>query len=86
MAWFPEGDRLLFEEFQPDTERDIGIMPVDKPDGHQMILSSRFSEHPAGLSPGATWMAYGSNETGKHEIYVRRTSAVGSKLLVDCNI
>ena len=82
MAWFSEGDRLLFEEFHPDTERDIGILPVDKQDGQQMILSSRFSEHPAGLSPDATWMVYGSNETGRHEIYVRRTSAVGGKLQV----
>ena len=79
MAWFPEGDRLLFEEFHPETERDIGILSVDEQDAPRMILSSRFSEHPAALSPDGEWLVYGSDETGRREVYVQRTIGVGGK-------
>ena len=79
LAWYPGGDRLLFEEFHPETERDIGTLVVDEQDGQRMILSGPFSEHPAAPSPDGEWLVYGSDETGRREVYVQRTSGVGGK-------
>ena len=44
-----------------------------------MILSSSFNEHPAGLSPDGQWVVYGSDESGRSEIYVQRAAGDGGK-------
>jgi hypothetical protein len=50
-----------------------------------MILSSGFSEHPAGLSPDGRWVVFGSNETGRREVYVQPVQKSGAKRQVSTN-
>ena len=35
------------------------------------MLESEFNEYQTAISPDGRWLAYGSNETGQREVYVR---------------
>ena len=59
---------------------DIGITTLDGSAADEMLLQTSFSENNAQLSPDGTWLAYGSDESGRSEIYVRPFPAVKSGL------
>jgi serine/threonine-protein kinase len=44
------------------------------------LLTTRFEEVNAEISPDSRWIAYQSNESGRHEVYVRPFPAVASGL------
>jgi len=66
----PTGKELVFRELRPSGP-DIGMISVGGDANPVWILESRFAEMNAELSPDGRWMAYQSNESGNHEIYVR---------------
>jgi eukaryotic-like serine/threonine-protein kinase len=66
--WSADGRFLLYQEIHPGANRDSWALPL--PDGKPMpLLQSRFNVIDAVFSPNGKWFAYGSDETGKQEIY-----------------
>ena len=77
-SWHPSGRFLAFDELHADTMRDVMILPMEGDDasgwkpgvptvfvrGPQMDWDPRFS-------PDGHWLAYGSSESGRTEVYVR---------------
>ncbi|HEX6323931.1 MAG TPA: protein kinase [Vicinamibacterales bacterium] len=76
-GWTPDGQTLLTEEGVPSgwdlftgTLKTKTIAP---------FLENRFSKAGAHLSPDGRWVAYGSNESGRSEIYVHGFAGQGGR-------
>jgi serine/threonine-protein kinase len=70
---------VAFTEFRPETKADIWLLdfrgkPVARP-----FLQTPFWESTPALSPDGAWLAYESDESGRHEIHVRATAGGGGK-------
>jgi eukaryotic-like serine/threonine-protein kinase len=63
---------LVYEENTTDNAWNLMRLPLDGTSAVQPLLTSRFDERNADVSPDGRWMAYESNESGQTEIYVRR--------------
>jgi len=66
----PTGKELVYREIRPSSI-DIGMISVGGDANPVWLLENRYTEMNAELSPDGHWMAYQSNESGNHEIYVR---------------
>jgi eukaryotic-like serine/threonine-protein kinase len=67
--WSPDGKRLVYHSFVPGTNSDIWLAPagggVPTP-----IARTRFEESNGRLSPDGRWIAYQSDESDEHQVYV----------------
>jgi len=61
---------LLFSLGEQTAERAIWTLSLDDRKAAE-ILQTAAQEHHAMFSPDARWLAYASNASGRHEIYVR---------------
>jgi serine/threonine-protein kinase len=70
-AWTPDG-RLIFEQGVTGAGGgDIGVLSVSGERKREWLLATEFEEGRAALSPDGHWLAYQSDESGRHEVYVR---------------
>ena len=77
MSWSPDGQHLAFEERKPGAQRDIWVLPRGG-DPLPFVLTP-FDEWAPAFSPDGQWLAYVSNESGRHEIYVQPYPGPGAK-------
>ena len=64
---------MLYQELDPQTGWDIWVLePGAEP---QPLVRTPFWEHMAVVSPDGEWVAYGSFESGREEVY-RSTTRV----------
>ncbi len=77
-SWSPDGQLLAFSEVDQATGRDIWVLRLSdrKP---QAFLQTESDESAPRFSPDGRWLAYGSNETGRLEVYVRPYPGPGKK-------
>jgi Tol biopolymer transport system component len=77
-AFTPDGKTLILHEISPTTQNDILALPLDltdrdhpKPGTAIPLVQTPAAEMYPSLTPDGKWLAYGSNETGRSEIYVK---------------
>ena len=70
--WSHDGKFILYAENEPNTNRDIWVLPVSGEQKPYPLIQSPFQESYAQFSPNGHWVAYLSNETGSDEVYVAR--------------
>jgi serine/threonine-protein kinase len=80
-SWSPDGTTLAFVEIHPDTKSDILLLDL-KSRRIAPFLNSRAEELYPEFSPDGRWMAYGSDESGQWEVYVRPFPGPGGKWLI----
>jgi len=69
---FSKDDRqLVFREDFPETGHDLMMLSLDAGRKVEPLLQTRFNELNAEISPDGRWLAFESDESGPHEIYVR---------------
>jgi serine/threonine-protein kinase len=69
-SWTPDGRRVVAVE--DGTGADMVVVSVENPgEGAQPILQTTATELWPELSPDGRWLAYGSNVSGRFEVYVR---------------
>jgi Tol biopolymer transport system component len=69
-SWSSNGQALAFVEQDPSKGRDIRLIaPNDRTP--RPWLESMFEEGAPRFSPDGRWLAYVSNQSGRHEVYVR---------------
>ena len=82
-SFSPDGSILIFVENNPRGDPDIMYLRLDgeerKP---EVFLATPFNERTPALSPDGKWVAYGSDESGELEIYVRPFLRPGAKVKV----
>jgi Tol biopolymer transport system component len=71
-CWTTDGKALLFQEgVFPETLHDIMLLPLDGDRTPRPLLRTKYNERFPALSPGGRWLAYGSDESGRWEVYAR---------------
>jgi hypothetical protein len=70
--WSRDGRFIVYTEIDPNTKRDIWVLPMDGGAARTPVpfLRSEFNELHGQLSPDDHWMAYTSDKTGQREVYV----------------
>jgi serine/threonine-protein kinase len=84
-AFTSGGNQILTIPLGRDGSWDIGT--VSNPDAPESaaLLVTPFNEGWPALSPDGRWLAYGSDESGQLEVYVRPYPGPGAKVLVSQN-
>jgi Tol biopolymer transport system component len=77
-GWSPDGRLLLFLSIDPQSGRDIWVLPLNGDRKPRVFLKTNFDEVAGPFSPDGRWVAYQSNESGRFEIYVRPFVEAGS--------
>lgn len=77
MSFTPDGRRLAFGEISPATGFDLWTVALERgKDGlkaakpEPFLVTTGFEIYPV-FSPDGKWIAYGSNKSGKWEVYAR---------------
>jgi dipeptidyl aminopeptidase/acylaminoacyl peptidase len=78
-AWSPDGRRILFTRVGPKAGSDVWAAPAEGDGAGQPVLTSSFNEFAAVFSPDGRRLAYVSDETGRHEVYVQSFPPSGGK-------
>jgi len=66
-----DGKTLVTKEAIGPMSSDVGSMSMDGDHKWKPLLQEKYYEAQPEISPNGRWMAYGSDESGKTEIYVR---------------
>src|SRR5262249_3605934 len=81
MDWSPDG-RLLLVHFQTvDTGADLMLLDLESKQVRP-LLRSRFKERFGRIPPDGKWFAYGSDESGRDEIYAQPFPSLGARVQV----
>jgi serine/threonine-protein kinase len=80
----PDGKHVLVAHRSVGTKVDVELVSLE--DGKQIeirtLLGTRFDEQGATFSPDGRFVAYSSNESGRHEIYVQPFPALDTRTQV----
>ena len=77
--WSPEGKHILYRVVDPSTRYDIWALPTAAGAKPFPLLKTDANEAAAVVSPDGKWIAYGSDETGRYEVYVDTFPPGGGK-------
>ena len=76
--WSRDGRTIFFSQFGSTTRQDLWSLSL--PDRKaEVVLQTEFFETAGALSPDGRWLAYNSDESGRHEVYVRPFPGPGAK-------
>ena len=78
-SWSSDGRTLIYQDAAPTTGQDIWMLPIDGDRQPRPLLQTPASEVDARLSPDGRWLAYASDESGRHEVYVMPLKGSGGK-------
>jgi dipeptidyl aminopeptidase/acylaminoacyl peptidase len=82
--WSRDGRYLLYRTVtttpQPDT--DIWALPLEGDRTPFPVVRTAFEERDGQFSPDESWLAYQSNDSGRHEIYVQPFKRPGERLRI----
>ena len=70
--WSRDGRYILFEHEDPKTKYDLWYLPTFGDRKARPFIQAQYNEAHGRFSPDGKWVAYGSDEIGRPEIYVRR--------------
>ena len=77
-SWSPDGQLLAFVDSSPLSRGDIWILRLSD-HGVWPFLQTQFRQGAPAFSPDGNWLAYSSDESGRHEIYVQAYRRSGSR-------
>ena len=80
--WLPDGSALIFQQVDPTTGFDILLLPMEGDQTPEAIVRTPANEFEPTLSPDGRWLAYVSDETGEHQIYVVPFPGPGGRMTV----
>jgi len=81
MDWSPDGRFLLYVTLEPTRGFDLWALPIHGDHTPIAVVQTEFNEGLAVFSPDGRWIAYESDKTGRHEIYVRPFPGPGNDFL-----
>jgi Tol biopolymer transport system component len=82
--WSSDGQFLLFQDVELTADWDVWYLSMDGGKARPLI-KTEFTEENAMFSPDGRWVAYNSNESGRHEVYAIPFPAGNGKVQVSGN-
>ena len=67
----PDATRAIVSVTVRDRRQDLVTVPLDGDAGVETLVGTEFSELNAAISPDGVWVAFQSDASGQHEVYVR---------------
>ncbi len=83
--WSRDGKFLVYQEWSPKARHDLWILPMTGERKPVAFLQTEFDEGHGQISPDGRWMVYDSDESGRHEVYVRPFPSGAGKWKVSTN-
>lgn len=83
--WSGNGRYILFTQTNPKTLSDIGIIDLKNNNEPRYFLRTEFNEQNGLFSKDMKWIMYGSNESGKSQVYVQSFDGNGGRRQVSNN-
>jgi eukaryotic-like serine/threonine-protein kinase len=80
--WSRDGRYLLYRAAGQNAQFDLWAVPLSGDRKPFAWLKTPFDEFNGQFSPDSHWVAYGSDETGRFEIYIQSFPTPGNKLIV----
>jgi Tol biopolymer transport system component len=81
--WSRDGRYLLFRTIvPPSADIDIWALPLEGDQKPFAVARTSFEERDAQFSPDGNWIAYHSNESGQHEVYVQPFQRAGERMRI----
>jgi serine/threonine-protein kinase len=71
LSWSPDGRFLAAVSVSAATANDIWVYPVEDRREPLSFVRTKFREGAPTFSPDSRWIAYGSEQSGRGEIYMR---------------
>ena len=84
-SWGADGNVLAFYIDDPETNRDLAMLPLDGDGTPEPFLATPFDEQAGTFSPDGRWLAYVSDESGQDEVYVRPYPGPGERHTISTN-
>jgi eukaryotic-like serine/threonine-protein kinase len=79
-SWSMDGNFLLYESLGSSRTSDLFVLPLTGDRKPFPLLQTQFGGTGYGrISPDGRWVAYGSNESGRNEVYVAPFPGPGGK-------
>jgi len=69
-SWSPDGARLAYT-VQNGSQYDIWVTTFGNAPATEPLLEGTAAEYSPSFSPDGRWLAYGSDESGREEVYIR---------------
>jgi Tol biopolymer transport system component len=85
--WSRDGRYVLYRSVitTPRADMDIWAVPLDGNRTPFAVVQTPFEERDGQFSPDGTWIAYQSNESGRHEVYIQPLKDGGERLRISTN-
>jgi eukaryotic-like serine/threonine-protein kinase len=68
--WSADGKYIVGSRQEPNSGHDVIWFSVEDPKNIRPFAATRFEERSARFSPDGKWLAWTSDESGQHEVYV----------------
>jgi serine/threonine-protein kinase len=82
-SWSPNGKTIAYLRMDDMRHFDVWALPLDGDRKPRPVLeSSKFLQASPKFSPDGLWLAYGSNESGRPEIFITQYPGPGAKFQV----
>jgi serine/threonine protein kinase/Tol biopolymer transport system component len=78
-SWTADGKSIVFEQSDPKTGWDLVYVAADGKSPAVPYLNAPYTERQPHVSPDGRWIAYGSDESGKFELFVQSFPVPGAK-------
>jgi serine/threonine-protein kinase len=78
-SWSPDGKLLAYSQFDPKSQQDIWILPMEGNRQPRAFLKTASYESNPEFSPDGRWLAYVSSESGLSEVYIQAFPGPGGK-------
>jgi Tol biopolymer transport system component len=82
LDWSPDGALILYATLGSETASDLWAVALAGDRKPFPVVQTRVDDVQGQFSPDGKWLAYGSNESGRYEVYVQAFPKAGAKLQV----
>ena len=76
-SWSADGSFIVYSQTSVATRDDIWLLPLGGDRKPELFKQTIFSENEGQISPDGHWMAYTSDASGQHEVYLEPKAAGG---------